>query len=109
MMESIFILLAIVVVQIGGDYFVKIASTGADGLFSLAFMIGMLLYGATAIGWYFLMKIHSLAEIGVIYSASTLILLAALGHVAFNESVGLRQLFGLSLAVVSIVIMKPSG
>lgn len=108
-MESLFILIAIVVAQIGGDYFVKIASTDADGLFSFVFMVGMLLYGATAVGWYFLMRIHSLAEIGVIYSASTLFLLAALGHIAFNESIGLRQLFGLSLAVVSIVIMKPSG
>ena len=108
-MLSLLILLAIVVAQIGGDYFVKIASTGAGGLFTVTFMIGMLLYGATAIGWYFLMKIHSLAEIGVIYSASTLILLAVLGHIAFNEAIGLRQLLGLSLALVSIVIMKPSG
>ena len=97
------------IAQIGGDYFIKVASARPDGLISIEFTIGVILYGATALGWYFLMKSHSLAEIGVVYSASTILLLAALGYFVFHENVGLRQVFGLILAILSVIVMRTSG
>ena len=108
MIVSFFTLLAIVITQIGGDYFIKIASARTDGVISIEFTIGVILYGATALGWYFLMKSHSLAEIAVVYSASTILLLVALGYFAFHESIGLRQVVGLILAIASVIVMKSS-
>ena len=70
---------------------------------------GVAFYGSTAIGWYFLMKSHSLAEIGVVYSATTILLLAALGYFVFNESLGPRQIVGLILAIFSVLVMRSSG
>lgn len=104
-MQSAAILVVIVGLTLAGDWCIKHASGRADGLASPAFLIGVILYGAPAVGWFFLMRTHSLAAIGVLYSASTILLLAALGTFVFGETFGLRQALGLSLAVASVVVM----
>ena len=105
-MNTFIILSAIVVTQIIGDYFIKVASEKTEGLLTPAFSIGLVFYGSTAIGWYFLMKVHSLAAIRVLYSASTILLLTALGYFVFNESIGLRDGLGITLAILSVVVMS---
>ena len=52
------------------------------------------------------MKSHSLAMIGVMYSASTIILLALLGYVVFKEAFGLRAAVGLTLAIAAVAVMS---
>lgn len=90
-----------------GDYFLKRATLTSDGLRSLWFAGGAVTYGLLAIGWYSLMKSNSLAAIAVMFSASTVILLAALGYFVFKEQFGLREALGVSLAVLSVVVMNP--
>ncbi|MEM6824150.1 MAG: hypothetical protein AAF566_03485 [Pseudomonadota bacterium] len=55
------------------------------------------------------MKSHSLAAVGLLYSASTLLLLAALGALEFKEAFGLREVRGLSRALASVVVMNSGG
>lgn len=105
-MNTFVILTVIVVTQIIGDYFIKVASGRSDGMLTSALMLGVVFYGTTAFGWYFLMKIHSLAAIGVLYSTSTILLLTALGYFAFKESIGLRDCLGITLAILSVVVMS---
>ena len=88
-----------------GDYFIKTATTHPSGLTSVPFWLGLAFYGLPAFGWYMLMQSHSLAAIGVFYSAATLILLALLGWIVFHEPMGLRQILGLSLALAAVVVM----
>ena len=104
-MNSFLILTAIIIMTIVGDYCIKLASGKPDGLTSQVFILGAVLYGIPAIGWYFLMKSHSLAAIGVFYSASTILLLTALGYFVFNESIGLKDGLGVTLAILSVVVM----
>jgi multidrug transporter EmrE-like cation transporter len=40
------------------------------------------------------------------YSASTIILLAALGFFVFKEAFGLREVLGISLAIAAVVVMS---
>ena len=105
-MNTFIILTAIIVTQIIGDYYIKVASGRADGILTSTMILGTVLYGATAIGWYFLMKTHSLAAIGVLYSASTILLLTALGYFVFKESIGLRDCIGITLAILSVLVMS---
>ena len=105
-MNTSIILAAIVVTQIIGDYFIKLASGRADGILTSTFMLGVVFYSATAFGWYFLMKSHSLAAIGVLYSASTILLLTALGYFVFKENIGLKDGLGITLAILSVVVMS---
>ena len=105
-MQTTAILVVITLLTLIGDYSIKLASNHASGLRAPAFFIGALLYGIPAVGWFFLMKTHSLAEIGVFYSAATLILLAALGYFAFREPLGWREVTGLALALAAVLVMQ---
>lgn len=105
-MKSMLILLAITVATLIGDYCIKLASERSGGLTSSTFLFGATLYAIPAAGWFFLMRQHSLATIGVFYSASTIVLLAVLGFFVFKESFGLREAIGISLAVASVIVMS---
>ena len=65
------------------------------------------MYSLAAFGWFFLMKSNSLATIGVMFSASTILLLVALGYFVFKEQFGLREALGVSLAILAVVVMNP--
>ena len=105
-MNAFIILATIIGVQISGDYYIKVASGRSDGILTSTMIIGATFYSATAFGWYFLMKTHSLAAIGVLYSASTILLLTALGYFVFKESIGLRDCLGITLAILSVLVMS---
>ena len=105
-MNSIAILGAVVVVTIFGDYFIKLASVKPDGLTSPLLLLGALFYATSAVGWYFLMKIHSLAAIGALYSAATILVLAALGFFVFKEAIGLREGIGIALALLAVAVLS---
>ena len=88
-----------------GDYLIKIASDRSDGLLTYHFVLGALLYGLPAFGWFYLMREHSLALTAVMYSAATMIFLALLGHLAFQEPLRLKDLVGLVLAVSAVILL----
>jgi drug/metabolite transporter (DMT)-like permease len=104
-MSSIIILVVITSLTIAGDYFIKVASDRPDGLTTAVFAAGVVLYALPAVGWFFLMRSHSLAAIGVFYSATILILLAGMGALVFREAFGLREALGVGLAIASVVVM----
>jgi len=105
-MNSLVIVAVISLLTMLGDLCIKLATTHHQGVWSAFFVLGVLLYAVPAFGWFVLMRTHSLAAIGVIYSAATLILLAGLGHFAFNEALGPRQAAGVALAVVAVLLMQ---
>lgn len=107
MTNSLIVLGFVTVATLLGDYFLKMAAARPEGMASTWFAAGAFTYGLLSIGWYFLMKSNSLATIGVMFSASTIILLTALGYFVFNEQFGLREGLGVSLAVLSVVVMSP--
>ena len=108
-MQTFLLLVLVSGLTLLGDFCIKLATGHEGGLNSPVFLAGALFYGLPAVGWFFLMKSHSLAAVGVFYSASTLLLLAALGVVVFKEAFGVREALGLSLAVASVVVMSSGG
>lgn len=90
-----------------GDYFLKMATSKPEGITTGWFAARLTTYGMLSFGWYFLMKSNPLATIGVMFSASTILLLSALGYFVFKEHFGLREALGVSLAVLSVVVMNP--
>ncbi len=105
-MTSILILLTVTALTIAGDYFIKVASDRPDGLTTAVFAAGLALYALPAVGWFFLMRSHSLAAIGVFYSATILILLAGMGALIFKEAFGVKEGVGVTLAIASVVVMS---
>jgi len=106
MWVTLSLLAVITIMTLVGDYCIKLATHKDTGLYSPLFMIGAVFYGIPAVGWFFLMKSHSLAMVGVMYSASTLVLLTLMGFVVFKESLGWRELVGLSLAISAVIVMS---
>ncbi len=105
MLNSIAILIVLTVATGFGDYFIKLAANSPQGILTRTFAVGMMLYALPAIGWFFLMQTHSLTLISVAYSASTIIILSAIGFFIFNETIGPREILGLTLALASVAVM----
>lgn len=105
-MKTALILTAIILVTLVGDYLIKITSQKPAGLTTLTFLGGALLYALPAIGWFYLMRSHSLAAIGVFYSAASILILAGLGVFVFKEAFGFREVLGVSLALAAVVVIS---
>lgn len=101
-----FVIVSVITVTLLGDYTIKRATLDPAGLLSPSFSIGVAAYGLSAIGWFYLMKSHSLAMISVLLSASMLIMLPILGRIAFLEPIRIRDALGVSLALLAIIVMK---
>jgi small multidrug resistance pump len=102
---AVIVTIAFSIVGVVGDYFLKLASAKEESLKSAAFYIGFVIYASTAFGWVFVMKHLKLATVGVVYCVSMVLLLTAIGVVAFKESLNGYEIAGLVMAVASLFLL----
>jgi drug/metabolite transporter (DMT)-like permease len=88
-----------------GDYFLKRASESEHSLKTADFYIGFVVYASTAFGWVFVMKHLKLAQVGVVYCVSMVLLLTVLGVVAFRETLSGYEVAGIAMAIGSLVLL----
>lgn len=102
------ILIAIALSALGvlGDYFLKIASGNESLLKNQWFLFGLITLASTAFGWVYVMNHLKLATIGVVYSLSTVLLLAVVGVAFFQESLNPYEIAGILLAIASLVLLS---
>ncbi|MEL6101892.1 MAG: hypothetical protein AAFV87_03955 [Pseudomonadota bacterium] len=93
------------VIVLGGDFLIKIAADGRMSLLSTYVLGGCLLYGASAVMWYFSMRHATLAQAGVAYSMLTLLALCLIGVVYFDERIYTREVLGIGCALAAMVLM----
>jgi small multidrug resistance pump len=105
-MKVVVVFLVIAVLTLVGDYYLKLASQRDRSFATVAFVVGLIVYGSTAVGWVFVMKHMTLASIGVWYSMVTILLLTALGVFVFGESFTARDGLGIALAFAALVTMS---
>jgi len=91
-------------VVILGDIAIKIAADRA-ALTSLYMGVGVVLYAASAVCWFFAMRYVTLGQAAVAYSMLTLIALFVIGAFMFNEPVGLREVAGILCALAAMALM----
>lgn len=104
-MHALFFMTVVVLATTLADYWLKIASGRDSILGSAHFLGGALIYGLSAIGWVYAMRHLPLASIGVYYAMLSILLLAGLGVVVFEEKLTTREVAGLALACASIGLM----
>ncbi len=97
---SLFTALVVIV----GDVAIKIAADRAT-LTSVHMGVGMILYAASAVLWFFAMRYVSLGQAAVAYSMLTLIALFVIGAYGFDEPVGLREVAGMLCALAAMALM----
>ena len=96
-------------VTILGDYFVKKSSIeeGYSGWKLL--VLGGLLYGVSAIGWFWVYRSVKVFTVGAIHSLGIIILTIFLSLVIFREKMNFIEIVGILLGVVSITILLKYG
>ena len=88
-----------------GDYLIKVAADGEHPFTSRHVIGGVMLYGASALLWYFAMRHVTLAQAGVAFSMFSLLALCALGVFFFDETIHTREALGIGCAMLSMVLM----
>lgn len=103
------LIIVLAALTVFADYFLKISSLESRPFNTKSFMIGAILYGLSAFGWVVMFKHTKLSTIGVIYSLTTVLMLAALGVFVFNESINRYEVTGIVFAIASIVLLSRFG
>ncbi len=93
-------------VTVVGDFFIKSASLqqGFSGWKTLIF--GAVIYGATALGWFFVAQKIKLSTLGVLYAVSCVVFLTLLSVFYFKEKISSFEIIGVILAIISLVILS---
>jgi multidrug transporter EmrE-like cation transporter len=102
------ILIAVGLSSLGvlGDYCLKVASNNESSLQTTWFIFGVVILASTAFGWVYTMKHLKLATIAVVYSVSTVVLLALVGVTFFQENLNSYEILGILLAITSLVLLS---
>lgn len=99
------IVMALELISVLGDYFIKKASLQRDLTGWKQLLIGGLIYGATAMGWFYVMRTFKLFTIGLIHSILAIALSVALSQLFFDEKITPRELIGIALGIASIILL----
>jgi small multidrug resistance pump len=102
---AVLVTIAFSVLGVVGDYFLKLASAKEHALKAAEFYIGFVIYASTAFGWVYVMRHLKLATVGVVYCVSMVLLLTAIGVVAFKESLSGTEIAGIAMAIASLVLL----
>jgi small multidrug resistance pump len=102
---AVLVTIAFSVLGVLGDYFLKLASAKEHSLKAAEFYLGFAIYASTAFGWVFVMKHLKLATVGVVYCVSMVLLLSAIGAVAFRETLSGYEIVGIVMAIASLALL----
>ncbi|MFZ5363996.1 MAG: EamA family transporter [Patescibacteria group bacterium] len=68
-------------------------------------LLGALIYAITALGWFFVLRKFKLSTAVVLYSVNLIIFLTLISVFYFKEKISPIEIFGIFLAVISLVIL----
>jgi len=69
-------------------------------------ILGAIIYGLTAFGWFFVMRKIKLSTLGVLYAVSVVVFLTLVSVFYFKEKISTIEIVGISMAIVSLVILS---
>jgi len=106
---AILIIIGLSLVGVLGDYFLKLSGDSEKYINLKWFIIGLMVYSSTAIGWFFIMKHIKLSTLGVIYGVTTVIALTVVGIFFFKENLSIYEILGLIAGVSAIILLSRFG
>jgi drug/metabolite transporter (DMT)-like permease len=104
-LSAILIGVGLSAVTVFADSLVKEASLqkSFSGWHNLLF--GGIIYGLTAIGWFFVMRKMPLPKLVVLYAVSCVVLLTLVSVFFFKEKISPLEIGGVVLAIISLIIL----
>jgi small multidrug resistance pump len=103
-LRAFVLMIAVAFFTVLGDYFLKIAGQGPT-IKIKPLIIGILIYGSTAIAWVYAMRHLKIITVTVIFMMASLLFAAALGVFVFDERMNKVEMLGVFFAVLSIVLL----
>jgi undecaprenyl phosphate-alpha-L-ara4N flippase subunit ArnF len=103
---SLLAIVGLALVGVGGDTLLRLAGAGVKFIDWKFFILGLIVYASTAIGWFFALKYIKFSTVGVYYSLASLLFLIIIGHFYFKETLSPREIFGMVLGVASIILLR---
>ncbi len=67
---------------------------------------GIVLYAVDAVLWYWVYKSVKFSTVGIVYSVFTILLTVLIGTFYFKEQIGIIELIGIVLGVISVVLLS---
>ncbi len=90
-----------------GDYFLKLSGDNSARYIDIKwFVLGLIIFSSTAVGWFFVMKHIKLGTLGVIYGVTTIIALTLVGVFFFKEQLTIYETLGIIAGVTSIILLS---
>lgn len=68
-------------------------------------ILGAAIYAMTAFGWFYVIRDIKLSTAGALYAVSCVVSLTLLSVFYFNENISLPEVFGIAMAIVSLVLL----
>ena len=99
------VLLVVELICLWGDYCLKKASMEQNWEGWRLILAGCMLYAVSAIGFVFLMRSFKVFTLGVIHSFAVIFLSVILSLVVFQEKINVREILGLILGIISILLL----
>lgn len=93
------------IITVFGDGLIKEASLQKGFAGWQMLIMGAVIYGLTAFGWFFVMRRIKLSTLGVLYGVSCIIFLALVSVFFFKEKLNPMEIFGIILAIISLLIL----
>ncbi|CCH51118.1 hypothetical protein BN8_00026 [Fibrisoma limi BUZ 3] len=99
------LLVVLELISLLADYLIKKASLqpGLSGWKAL--LMGGIVYGSTALGWFYMMRSYKLFTIGALHSVGVIALSVLLSLIVFKEKMSMGEFVGLGLGLASIVLL----
>jgi uncharacterized membrane protein len=94
-----------VLITIIGDYLIKKASMFQYFAGWKLLVLGGLLYGISAIGWFYVYRTTTVFTVGAIHSFGIIIFTILLSLVIFKEKINSSEILGLALGIISLAIL----
>lgn len=105
-MNPILIVIVLAIIGVLGDFFIKISGNGAQFMNIKWFVVGFLIYGMTAFGWFYVMKHMKLSSLGVTYALITVLVLTAVSIFYFQEKLNTQEIIGIVAAIISLILLS---
>lgn len=102
---AIAVTIALSLVTIVGDIFLKMATKESNPFKTKWFVMGLLVFASSPFAWIYVFKHLKLATIGAFYSLSTVLMIAVVGVTIFGESVNRYEFIGIIMASVSLILL----
>lgn len=88
-----------------GDYYLKRASQSSRPFATWEFSLGTLVFALSGAGWVVVLPHMKLGAVGIVYGVSTVLFMALLGWLAFEERLRWGELLGVALGLASMLLL----